>query len=103
MKFNRNKMGSVVVVMILALTPILSGCTPPAGNRTPGFLRVGGTYWMVSSGGEALGPIFSGRVRVVEMRHDGWILVEQPDQLLPEFRYSWINTTQLIEIREDQQ
>ena len=94
MKFNRNKMGLVVVVMILALTPILSGCTPPAGNQTPDFLRVGGSYkGMVGFGGWEYEVTFT----VVKMRRDGWILIEPKDA--PD-RYGWLNTAQLVGIAE---
>ena len=90
MKLNKHKMGLVVVVMmILALPLIVSGCGAPAGNQTPDFLRVGGFYEIVGNGFDG----FS--VKVVEMRRDGWILVEARGI------HMWINTTQLVGIWEE--
>lgn len=89
MKFNRNKIGLVVAAMILALTLTLSGCVPPAVNKTPDFLKVGSSYGVVTSFGKAL------EFTVVEIRNAGWILAEVfPDE------YLWINTTQLVMIKE---
>ena len=82
-----NTTGLVVVVMILALSLILVGCPGPAGNKTPDFLEVGGSYIGRCSAGSSIW------FTVVEIRNDGWILCDQG---------YWINTTQLVWIGEEQ-
>ena len=111
MKFSRNKTGLVVAAMILALTLILSGCTAPAdnaGNKTPDFLEVGGFYRTEGGGG---GGRFDRDFKVVEIRHDGWILVDLLTyrEVSGEWwrvvtgEFKWVNTAQLVTIVEIQE
>ena len=90
MKFNRNKMGLVVIGMVLVLALILSGCTTAPSSKTPDFLEVGGYYWVVTTNGNHL--LFT----LLEIENDGWILIEQQGERI------WVNTAQLVRIIEEE-
>ena len=86
MKYNKTVL--LVVVMILALSMVLVGCPGPVGTGTPDFLEVGGSY-TAGVAGESID------FTVLEIRNDGWILVEYREH------HVWFNTTQFVGIRED--
>lgn len=90
MKFNRSKIGIVVIVASLSLAFLLPGCMPGTGSKAPDFLEVGGIYEAKSSG--QVDYDFT----VLEIRNDGWILAEEED-----WGEIWINTTQLVHIRKE--
>lgn len=88
MKFNRNKMGMVVILMVLLLALILSGCTAAPGSKAPEFLEVGDYYAATESPGGGGGVLI---FELLEIGNDGWILVE----IMHSERTSWVNTARL--------
>jgi hypothetical protein len=92
MKFNKNKTWLVVIVAVLALTLLLSGCTDASGSKAPGFLEVGG-YYAAIDGGQPY------QFKLLEIRADGWILVDLAAGRGGHEYLAWLNTAQISYIR----
>jgi len=98
-KFNRSKI-MIAVVMVLAITVFLSGCTAAPNSPAPGFLEVGEQYIMYLVRG---GRLWEEPFKVLEIREDGWILVRSICMIrpsAPEGVKTWINSAQITLIRE---